>query len=224
MPDGIPKTSGKSHNKSSKTYLTAGRDQASTSTVLPFTGTSSIINYFKRPAEKSANIDITEEPLTSVPRVEIEDEEDENTNDNIAPIFQRDKMKTTIEFTKELISEKNAPGGCMKSTSFIYFKRETKYPWAYFNHSKNGWFCKSCEEYSNTGDAHWKNLPRKHDEHSSQFFDLENSSKHLNSIKNKKERLNVISKHTIVDQMVAGTETQSRDRNRCLIGKCIKTT
>ena len=86
MPGGRPKTSGRSHNKSSKTYLTARWDQASTSTALPATGMSSIINYFKRPAEKSANVDITEEPFTSVSQVEIEDEEDENTNDNIAPI------------------------------------------------------------------------------------------------------------------------------------------
>ena len=89
MPVGRPKASGKTHNKSSETYLTGGRDQASTSTILPVTGTSSIINYFKRPAEKSANVDITEEPLSSVPQVEIEDEEDENTNDNIAHIFPR---------------------------------------------------------------------------------------------------------------------------------------
>ena len=93
MPGGRPKTSGKSQNKSSKTYLTAGRDQAWAPTVLPVTGTSSIINYFKRPTEKSANVDITEEPLTSVPRVEIEDEEDENTNDNIAPIFREIKRR-----------------------------------------------------------------------------------------------------------------------------------
>ena len=59
MPVGRPKTSDKSHNKSSKSFLTARRDQASTSTDLPVTGTSSIINYFKRPAEKSANADIT---------------------------------------------------------------------------------------------------------------------------------------------------------------------
>ena len=137
-------------------------------------------------------------------------------------------MKTTIESTKELISEKKAPDGRTKSTSSIYCKWETKYPWAYFNHSKNGWFCKTCEEYSNTGDAHWKTLPRKHDEHPSQFFfDHENSSKHLNSIKNKREILNVISKGTIVHQMVAGAETQSnasRDRKHWLIGKFIKTT
>ena len=91
-----------------QTYLTAGQDQASTYAVLPATGTSLIINYFKRPAEKSANVGITEEPFTSVPQVEIEDEEDENINDNIAPIFQRNKVMTTIESTKELISEKRA--------------------------------------------------------------------------------------------------------------------
>ena len=82
MSGGRLKASGKSHNKSLKTWLTAGRDQASTSNALPVTGMSSIIKYFKRPAEKSADDDITEEPLTSVPRVEIEDEEDENVNDN----------------------------------------------------------------------------------------------------------------------------------------------
>ena len=70
----------------------------------------------KRPAEKSANVDITEEPLPSVPRVEIEDEEDEKTNDNVAPIFHRNKVKNTTESTKELISEKKAPDGCTKST------------------------------------------------------------------------------------------------------------
>ena len=86
MPGGRPKTSDKSHSKSSKTYLTARWDQTSTSTVLPVTGTSSVINYFKRPAKKSADVDITEEPLTSVPQVEIEDKEDESTNYNIAPI------------------------------------------------------------------------------------------------------------------------------------------
>ena len=103
-----------------------------------------------------------------------------------------------------------------------------QYPWAYFNHSKNGWFFKTCEEHPSAGDAHWKTLPRKHDEHPSQFFfDHENSSKQLNSIKNKREILNVISKGTIVQQIVAGAETQSnasRERNRRLIGKFIKTT
>ena len=37
---------------------------------------------------------------------EIEDEKDENMNDNVAPIFQNNKVKTTTESTKILISEK----------------------------------------------------------------------------------------------------------------------
>ena len=133
-----------------------------------------------------------------------------------------------MESTKELISKKKAPDGHTKSTSSIYCKWETKYPWTYFNHSKNIWFYKTCEEYSNTGDAHQKTLRHKHNEHLNQFFfNHENSSKHLNSIKNKKEVLNVISKGTIVHQMVAGAETQtnaSRDHKCRLIGKFIKTT
>ena len=34
-------------------------------------------------------------------------------NDNIAPIFQVNGVKTTIESTKELVSEKKALDGCM---------------------------------------------------------------------------------------------------------------
>ena len=134
--------------------MAAGRYHASTSIAFSVTGTSPIINYLKKPADKSANVDIAEEPLTSVPRVEIEDEEAENANDNIAPIFQRDKVKTPIESTKELISEKKAPGKRTISTSSIYWKWETKYPWTYFYHSKNGWFCNTCKEYSNSEDGH----------------------------------------------------------------------
>ena len=74
----------------------------------------------KKPAEKSTNVNITEEPLTSVPLVEIEDEEDENMNDKIAPIFQINKLKTTTESTKVLISTKKAPDKQTKSTSSIY--------------------------------------------------------------------------------------------------------
>ena len=99
MSGGRPKTSGKSHNESSKTYLTtAGRDQASTSTALPVTGKFSIINYFSRLAEKSANFDLTKEPLNSVPRVEIEDEEDENMNDDIAPFFSEKPPQNLLKY------------------------------------------------------------------------------------------------------------------------------
>ena len=61
MPSGRPNTSGKSHNKSSKTYLTAGRDQAS----------FLLLEHH----QLLINVDITEEPLTTVPPVKIENEE-----------------------------------------------------------------------------------------------------------------------------------------------------
>ena len=130
-------------------------------------------------------------------------------------------MKATIKSTKELISKK-------KPQTDIQLVLNLKYPWTYFIHSKKGWFCKTCKECSNNGDAHWKILSCKYDEHPSTFFfDQVNYSKHLNSIKNKKEILNVISKGNIVHQIVAGAETQSnanRDRNHRLTGKFIKTT
>ena len=62
-------------------------------------------------------------------------------------------------------------------------------------------------------------IGKPYDEHPSQFFfDHENSSKHLNSIKNKKEILNVISKGTIVHQMVAVWETQSNASRDLTVG------
>ena len=226
MPGGRSKTSGKSDNKSSKTYLTVGCDQASTSTVLPVTRKSSITNYLKNPAEKSTNVNITEEPLTGVPWVEIEDE-DENMNDKIAPIFQINKLKTATESTKILISKKKAPDKQTKSTSSIYCKWETKSLGLTLTILKTDSSAKGAKS-NQTLYAHWRTLPQKHDDHPSQyFFDHENSSKHLNSIKNKKEILNVISTGIIVHQIAAGAETQSnasRDRSRWLIYKSIKTT
>ena len=120
---------------------------------------------------------------------EIEDEKDENMNDNVAPIFQNNKVKTTTESTKILISEKKPRTDVRKY--FIYLlQMRNQIPLDLLQPFKNGCFCKTCEEYSNTVDAHWKTLPRKHDEYPSQFFsDHENSSKRLNSIKTKRKFL-----------------------------------
>ena len=50
MPAGRP-TSGKSHNKASKTYQSTGKNLPRTSSS-PSTSKNPIINYFKRPLEK----------------------------------------------------------------------------------------------------------------------------------------------------------------------------
>ena len=102
MPGGRPKTSGKRHNKSSDIFDCWTRPSINTYCPSCYWN---VLNYqlFQKTCRESANVDITEEPLTSVPRVEIEDEEDENMNDNTAPVFRRNKVKTTIESTKELI-------------------------------------------------------------------------------------------------------------------------
>ena len=51
---------------------------------------------------------------------------------------------------------------------------------------KGGWFCKTCEEYSDSHDKYWKTLPHKHEEHPGMFFNEQaNSGKHKKSLRNK---------------------------------------
>ena len=92
-----------------------------------------------------------------------------------------------------------------------------RYEWAYFNNSKNGWFCKICEQSSNFGDAYWKTLPHKHDEHPSQFFhDHDNSPKHLQAVTNRKVQ-SMLSKSAIFKQISDGAKSQGtaqKERNR----------
>ena len=67
-------------------------------------------------------------------------------------------------------------------------KWERKYTWAYYSSSKGSWFCKTCEEYSDSGDEFWKSVTRKHDDHPGVFFqEHECSNKHVKAVKNKKE-------------------------------------
>ena len=96
MPGGRPNTSGKKVIIKAQRHIRLS-DKTNHQHLLPFLLLEHPqLSTISRPAEKSANVDITEEPLTSVPRVKIEDEEDQTTNDNTAPIFWRNKVKATI--------------------------------------------------------------------------------------------------------------------------------
>ena len=136
----------------------------------------------------------------------------------LAPIFQVNSPK--ISTPKEHSSAKRQVpcDGRNKSPSSTYSKWEMRYEWAYFNNSKNGWFCKICEQSSNTGDAYWKTLPHKHDEHPSQFIhDHDNSPKHLQAVTNKTEVQSMLSKGAIFKQISDGAKSQStaqKERNR----------
>lgn len=231
MPAGRPKTTGKSHNKSEKTYITATREQ------VPQPSTSSnnpISNYFKRPHnENKDNQKDHDEPPTAIQRVEIPDfcieKETASTTNILAPIFRTKTTKDTPAKSSEHTPNppQVIPDGRANSTS-KYSTWENKYEWAYFSNLRNGWFCKTCEQYSTTEDAYWKTLPRKHDEHPSAFFNEHNNSlKHLTAIKNKKEVQSMLHRGSVFKQISDAATTQEsahRERNRRLIRKFFITT
>ena len=106
-------------------------------------------------------------------------------------------------------------------------KWEKLYTWSYYSSTKGGWFCKTCEEYSDSHDGYWKTLPRKHDQHPGIFFTEHlHSEKHVRSGKNKKEVKVMLSKGNVIKQLTKGMENKTekdRKRNRKTIKKFIKT-
>ena len=99
--------------------------------------------------------------------------------------------------------------------------------WLYYSCLKGGWFCKTCEEYSDSHDEYWKTLPRKHDEHPGMFFNEHaNSDKHKKALRNKQEVKIMLSKGNVVHQLTKGMENKTekdRRKNRTLIKKFLKT-
>ena len=84
MPAGRPKTSGKSHNKASKTYASALRNQPST-TSSNSSKPKSLDCYFKRPLKDTG--DVALQPPTSVQRIVIIDE---TTAENVVTVDTSD--------------------------------------------------------------------------------------------------------------------------------------
>ena len=105
-------------------------------------------------------------------------------------------------------------------------KWELKYAWAYYSSAKGGWLCKTCEEYSDSHDEHWKTIPRKHDQHPGLFFREHLScQKHSRAMTNKRDVKMILVRGNIVRQINKGVETKTvkvRERNRRLIKKFIK--
>ena len=91
-------------------------------------------------------------------------------------------------------------------------KWEKKYTWSWSCYSclEGGWFCKTCEEYSDPHDEYWKTLPRKHDEHLGMFFNEHaNSDKHKKALRNKQELKIMLSKGNVVCQLTKGMENKT---------------
>ena len=43
-----------------------------------------------------------------------------------------------------------------------YVLWEQRFQWAYYSHSKEGWLCKTCKEFCDSGDQYWKTKAVKH--------------------------------------------------------------
>ena len=99
--------------------------------------------------------------------------------------------------------------------------------WSYYSCLKGGWFCKTCEDYSDSHDEYWKTLPPKHDEHPSMFFNEHaNSDKHKKALGNEQEVKTMLSKGNVMHQLTKGMENKTekdRRKNRTLIKKFLKT-
>ena len=86
-------------------------------------------------------------------------------------------------------------------------KWEKQFVWAYYSSNKVGWFCKTCEEYSDTGDQYWKTLLQKHDKLPYLFFSEHvKSGKHIQSVKKNQEVKKIVKRDGIVRQMLKGAE------------------
>ena len=98
---------------------------------------------------------------------------------------------------------------------------------SYYSAAEEGWFCKTCQEYSHNGYENWKTFPRKYDTHLGVFFrEHENSKKHKDAVANKKEVKAILSKGNVLKQlqlaMEAGTNAEWK-LNRNIVKKLIKT-
>lgn len=97
----------------------------------------------------------------------------------------------------------------------------------YFSNVKNGWLCKTCEEYSDTGDEYWKSKACVHDKHPNKMFQLHlNNEKHEKIIDRKHAFHSMLRKGNIVSQITAGNKNahiEKVQRNRRVVSKLIKT-
>ena len=177
------------------------------------------------PENESAN-NMTIEPTTS------------NLNEQViaenSSVNNSDNEISESEHTDSSDSEEEEPtvqkfikhDGRKNALSFTE-KWEKKYTWSYYSTTKGGWFCKTCEEYSDSHDAYWKTLPRKHDEHPGVFFkEHVSSEKHAKAIRNKQNIKVMLSKGNVVRQLTKGMENKTerdRKRNRNMIKNFLKT-
>ena len=105
-------------------------------------------------------------------------------------------------------------------------KWEKRFTWGYYSSYHAGWFCRTCQEYSNSHDQYWKTVPRTHNQHPGVFFsEHENCQKHVRAVNNKSSIKKLLAKGDIVHQISRGAESKTAKEiknSQNLIKKFIK--
>ena len=249
---GRPTTSGKSHNKRSSTYATSRADRDNPTKKSKSIPSSNLLSFFKPVAATkiTEEVCVTEEPNATEEHtntdVDVQDmpsgtdvhamtehSDSEDQSDSTEPSDTEEDLseEEIMSDSSDGYNENNVARGVSfdgrSSKASFTEKWERKYNWSYYSSLKGGWFCKTCEEYSDSYDEFWKTLPRRHDAHPGTFFrEHESSDKHKKAISNRREIKLMLSKGNVVRQINKGMENKTakdRKRNRNLIKKFLKT-
>ena len=253
---GRPKTTGVSHNRKANTYVTSSRSDPIQSPPNKKVNTleSYFVSKYKSSTTESQPLSPVESNQSSVTSAQTEEVPSASQSLSPSPIQLDECSANTIptedvlsaptsptpEIESEKASDSESEGELPTETASTLkptdrqdgrklactLKWEKAYSWAHYSSIKGGWFCKICEEYSQTGDKFWKTVPKKHDAHPGEAFKEHSSSKkHTDAICSKKEIQSILSKGNIITQLQRGQEICSetdRKKNRDLIKKLIK--
>ena len=209
---GRPTTTGRSHNKRSNTYaskrivreLIPEKKTKTTSTLVTtfFKSLSSDKQAKVTNADKTTNCSETacsdstcsedsvskSEPEASQMSISESIETQRNCSDSYP---QSVRSSNTPEIPKEnsfysgTRSSAVIDGRITDDKLSFTIKWEKRFTWAYYSSYHAGWFCRTCQEYSNSHDQYWKTVPRTHDQHPGVFFsEHENCQKHVRAVTN----------------------------------------
>ena len=114
------------------------------------------------------------------------------------------QTESSVTKTSESSSKTSKPAvACIDGHFSHYTKWEQKFQWAYYSLLKEGWLCKTCEEFCDSGDQYWKTKDVKHEEHPKEMLSRHQEiAKHIDTNKTKHSVLKFIHKKgNIKDQL-----------------------
>ena len=104
---------------------------------------------------------------------------------------------------------------------------EKCFMWPHYSSYHAGWFCRTCQQNSNSNDQYWKTVSRTHNQHLGGFFsEHKNCQKHVIAVTNKSNIQKLLAKGGIVCHISKGAKSKTAKEiknNWNLIKKFIKT-